>query len=273
MGFTHTMLPVDRCGMLSPADFAATLTDETIVASLMYANNEVGTITPLAKLSRIAHERGVLVHTDAVQAASQLSLDVQMLGVDLLSISAHKFYGPKGVGVLYCRDGVELVPSQSGGSHEDGRRAGTHNTAFIVGLAKALELAYAEFDTHVAHYRAMRDRLIDGVLDRVPDVHLTGHAEKRLPGHASFVLPGIDSSMLLMHLDMQGVAASGGSACKTGNPEPSNVLLAMGYSHEEAIGTLRLTVGRSTTADDIDYAVGAVAESVEKIRSLMRMRS
>lgn len=273
MDFTHTMLPVNRCGGVNPADFEAALTDDSILASVMYANNEVGTVNPLAKLTRIAHARRVLVHTDAVQAAGQLSLDVNALGVDLLSISAHKFYGPKGVGALYCRDGVDLVPSQSGGSHEGGRRAGTHNTPFIVGLAKALELAYAEFDERVAHYQAMRDRLIAGVLEDVQGAQLSGDPVDRLPAHASFVFPGVDSSMLLMHLDLRGVAASGGSACKTGSPEPSNVLLAMGYTPEEAIGTLRMTVGRQTTADDVDYAVGVLAESIEKLSVFRRVRS
>ncbi|HLU10987.1 MAG TPA: aminotransferase class V-fold PLP-dependent enzyme, partial [Oceanobacillus sp.] len=213
-------------------------------------------------------ERGVLFHTDAVQAVGQLKLDVQALGVDMLSMSAHKFYGPKGVGVLYLRDDVELVPSQSGGGHEEGRRSGTLNTPGIVGLATALQLAYDEMDERVARFRALRDQLIVGVLSRVPGAQLTGHPEQRLPSHASFVFDGIESNMLLMHLDIKGIAASSASACKTGNPEPSSVLLAMGYPRETALGSLRLTVGKDTSEEDIEYAVETLAQTVEKLHKM-----
>lgn len=271
MGFTQTLLPVDHQGMVDAEDLAAACQDRTVVASVMYANNEVGTIEPIPQLAALARQHGVLFHTDAVQAAGQLDLDVQMLGVDLLSISAHKFYGPKGVGALYVREGIELVPSQSGGSHEDGRRAGTHNTPFIVGMAKALQLAYEELDARRAHYTELRDTLIDGVLNRVPDVELSGHTTLRLPAHASFVFGGLDGNALLMHLDLKGIAASSASACKTGNPEPSGVLLAMGYDRERALGSLRLSVGQQTTMDDVQYAVNAIVESVEKVRKLSRV--
>jgi cysteine desulfurase len=270
MGFDSTLLPVDRYGRVDEEDFAAAIQPGTTVASIIYANNEVGTINPLPKLAELAHERGVLLHTDAVQAAGQLTLDVRALGVDMMSLSAHKFYGPKGVGVLYVREGIELAPSQTGGSHEEGRRAGTHNTPFIVGMARALQLAYEEQETRLAHYREMRDRLIKGITALLPDAHITGHPDDRLPSHASFVFPGIDGSTLIMHLDVKGVAASGASACKTGNPEPSGVLLAMGCEPHEAIGSLRLTVGRSTTAEDVDYAVGAVADTVNRLYKLSR---
>lgn len=270
-GFKATFLPVSSEAWVDPEDLAAHLRDDTAVVSVIYANNEVGTVAPIPQLAAQAHTRGALFHTDAVQAAGQLNLDVQALGVDLMSLSAHKFYGPKGVGALYIRDGLDLVSAQAGGSHERGRRAGTHNTPFIVGMAKALEIAHAERETRTAHYRAMRDLLIDGILTSVPDVLLTGHPEQRLPSHASFIVRGIDSSKLLMHLDMRGVAASGGSACKTGNPEPSGVLLAMGFSPEDAVGSLRLTVGHHTTSDDITYAVETVRTSVEKLRSLAKM--
>ena len=268
MGFAQTVLPVDSAGRVAAADLGAALTPATSLVSIIYANNEVGTIQPIAALAAVARERGVVFHTDAVQAGGQLSLDVQALGVDLLSLSAHKFYGPKGVGLLYVRDGVELLPSQSGGSHEDGRRAGTQNTAGIVGLAAALALAYDELDARVTHYAAQRDRLIDGILSAVPGVALTGDVVNRLPSHASFVFDGIDGNALLMHLDLKGVAASSGSACKVGNPEPSSVLLAMGYSEAAARGSLRLTVGLHTTAEDVDYAVDAVADSVAKLARL-----
>jgi cysteine desulfurase len=270
MGFSHTMLPVDRFGIVSESDFEKAIREDTVIASVIYVNNEVGTIQPIAELAKIAHERGVLLHTDGVQAAGQLSLDVQALDVDLLSISAHKFYGPKGVGALYVRDGIDLLPSQSGGAHESGRRAGTHNTPFIVGMAKALQLAYDE--PHNAHYRAMRNRLIDGVLSRVPNAQLTGHPDQRLPSHASFIFDGIESNLLLSHLDMKGIAASSRSACKTGNPEPSGVLLAMGYSEKEALSSLRLTVGRQTTAEEIDYTVDTLAEVIEKLAKLAIIR-
>ena len=268
MGFTQTVLPIDRVGRVAAADLEAALTPATSLVSIIYANNEVGTIQSIAELAALAHERGVLFHTDAVQAGGQLTLDVQALGVDLMSLSAHKFYGPKGVGLLYVRGGVELLPSQSGGSHEDGRRAGTQNTPGIVGLVAALALAYDELDTRVAHFTAIRDRLIDGILSAVPGAALTGDALNRLPSHASFVFEGIDGNALLVHLDLKGVAASSGSACKVGNPEPSSVLLAMGYDETAARSSLRLTVGLHTSAEDIDYAVDAVADSVAKLSRL-----
>jgi cysteine desulfurase len=257
MGFERTLLPVDKTGMVDTEDFASVCKPGTTLASVIYANNEVGTIAPIPKLAEQAHERGLLLHTDAVQAAGQLTLDVQTLGVDLMSISGHKFYGPKGVGALYVRDDIQLAPSQTGGSHEEGRRAGTHNTPLIVGMAKALQLAYEEIEEQ----------------SRMPSAQLTGHADQRLPSHASFVFEGVDSSVLLMHLDVNGIAASGGSACKTGNPEPSGVLLAMGYSHAEAIGSLRLTVGRHTTPRDVEYAVNTVVETVTKLTKLNREMS
>lgn len=270
-GFEQTLVPVDGQAMVQVGDFADACTDDTTFASVMYANNEVGTVQPLAELAAVAHEHGALFHTDAVQAAGQLPLDVQALGVDMLSISAHKFYGPKGVGALYIREGIELLPSQTGGSHESGRRAGTHNTPFIVGLAKALELAYAERDERLAHYLKLREMLIDGVTSRVPGAQTTGHPEMRLPSHASFVFPGLDANMLVMHLDMQGVAASSASACKVGNPEPSSVLLAMGYDRETAMGSLRLTVGTQTTEDDIAYVIDVLAQAVPKVQRLSRV--
>ena len=270
LGFTATVLPVDEHAMVDVEEFANTCTDKTIVASIIYSNNEVGTIAPLPKLSEQAKMRGVLLHTDAVQAAGQLSLDVDMLGVDMMSVSAHKFYGPKGVGALYVRDGVDIVPSNTGGSHEEGHRPGTLNTAGIVGMAEALVLAYEEQTHHLAHYRALRDQLVDGILSRIPDTRLTGHPQERLPSHASFVFQNIETNEMLMHLDMKGISASGASACKTGNPEPSGVLLAMGFSRAEAGGSLRLTVGRYTTEDDVVYAIDTLTEVIEKLRKLRR---
>ncbi len=265
MGFTRTILPVDQQGMIDVEDFAAACTEGTIFASVMYANNEVGTIEPIPQLAAAAHERGALFHTDAVQAAGQLNMNVNELGVDMMSISAHKFYGPKGVGALYVRDGIDLLPSQSGGSHEDGRRAGTHNTPGIIGMAKALELAYEEGEARTVHYRTLRDMLIEQVTTRIPNAIPTGHPDQRLPSHASFVFDGVDTNTLIIHLDLNGVCASSASACKTGNPEPSGVLLAMGFPRQQALGSLRLTVGKDTTADDITQAVDIMVEAVAKL--------
>ncbi len=266
MAFEQTIVPVDAEGMIDVEVFADSLSESTALASIMYANNEVGSVQPIPQLAEQSHERGALFHTDAVQAAGQLTLDVQTLGVDMMSISAHKFYGPKGVGALYVRNGIQLVPSQSGGSHEEGRRAGTLNTPGIVGMALALELAYQEHDARATHYRQMRDGLIDGILATTSGAMLTGHRTQRLPAHASFVFDGVDANMLLLHLDLKGIAASSASACKTGNPEPSGVLLAMGFDRKLASSSLRLSVGVHTTADDVEYAVRVISECVEKVR-------
>jgi cysteine desulfurase len=224
----------------------------------------------LPALSRIARSNDILLHTDAVQAGGQLTLDVEQLGVDMLSLSAHKFYGPKGVGILYVSDGIDLAPAQTGGGHEGGRRAGTHNTPFIVGLATALQLAYAESEERNARFRGLRDRIINAVLQRLPTAELSGHPQRRLPSHASFVLNGIDANALLIHLDMNGVAVSSGSACKTGNPEPAETLLAAGYTAEQAKSGLRLSVGLDTTEADIDYAIEVLVAAVGKLSRLNR---
>jgi cysteine desulfurase len=267
-GFEETLLPVDNLGHVSVEDFVRACANGATFASVMYANNEVGTVQPIAEMGRIAREHGVLFHTDAVQAAGQLPLKLDELNIDMMSLSGHKFYGPKGVGLLYVREGIDLLSSQTGGSHERGRRAGTHNTPFIVGLAKALQLAYEEYDERLAHYTRLRDRLIEGILSDVSSAKLTGHPSERLPGHASFVFPGLDANTLLMHLDMKGVAASSASACKVGNPEPSEVLLAMGFDRDTALGSLRLSVGTQTTDADVDYAVQVISEAVQRLQNL-----
>lgn len=264
------IVPVDRYGVVMVDEFAEACKGGAAIASIIYANNEVGSINELAELAAIAHEHGVLFHTDAVQAGGQLTLDVEQLGVDMLSLSAHKFYGPKGVGLLYIKEGIDLPSVMTGGGHEDERRAGTHNTAFIVGMATALELAYAEAEGRLAHFCHLRDRLITGILTRIDGAKLSGHPDDRLPSHASFVLPGIDANALLMHLDMNGIAASSGSACKTGNPEPAAVLLALGYTPAEAICGLRLSVGTRTTEADVDYALEILVEAVGKLRAMKR---
>ena len=263
-------VPVDKFGIVDPDRFADACQSGGTIASVIYANNEVGSVNRLPKLASIARKYGIPFHTDAVQAGGQLTLDVRELGVDMLSLSAHKFYGPKGVGILYLKDGAELTSVLTGGGHERGLRAGTHNTAFIVGMAKALELAYAEADERLTHFRQTRDKLIEGVLTRVEGARLSGHPAERLPSHASFVLPGIEANALLMHLDMNGVAASSGSACKTGNPEPAGVLLALGFSPEQAKCGLRLSVGTQTTDADIDYALDVLAAAADKLRVVKR---
>ena len=270
MAFETAIVPVDKYGLLDARAFRSVCAGGGAIASIIYANNELGSINDLPKLSSIARESDILFHTDAVQAGGQLSLDVDELGVDMLSLSAHKFYGPKGVGILYVKDGIDLASALTGGSHEGGRRAGTHNTPFIVGLAKALELAYQEKEERLTHFRNLRDHLIGGILERVTCAELSGHPQDRLPSHASFVLHGIDANALLIHLDMKGVAASSGSACKTGNPEPSDILLAAGYSEEDAKSGLRLSVGLHTTVADVDYAIAVLAEAVQKLGRLKR---
>jgi cysteine desulfurase len=266
-GFEQTVVPVDEYGLVNPDDVAQAIRPDTVLISIIYANNEVGTIEPLAEIGAIARERGIPFHTDAVQAGGYLDLNVDRLNVDLLSLSGHKFYAPKGVGVLYVRQGTRLLPQQTGGGHEGNRRAGTENIPYIVGLAAALKLAQEERESENARLTALRDQLVGGVFTAIPDAQLTGHPERRLPGHASFVIPGVEASGLLMHLDMAGVCAASGSACTSGMPEPSHVLMAMGVDYTLALGALRLTLGRSNTQADVDYAVGILPGIVEKLRA------
>ena len=263
-GFESTILPVDAYGRISEQCFALCCRPTTTVASIMYANNEVGTVQPIARLAAQARERGIIFHTDAVQAAGLLDLDVQGLGVDLLCLSGHKMYGPKGIGALYVREGTPLSTVQTGGGQEFGLRAGTHNTPLIVGLAMALELAYAEFEQRSAHFRALRDQLIDGILQSVPNALLTGHPEQRLPTHASFVFDGVEDGDLLGHLNSKGIAASAASACKTGSTKPSSVLLALDYEPALASTSVRLTVGLHTTFEEIERAVDVLAAYIRK---------
>jgi cysteine desulfurase len=233
----------------------------------MLANNEVGTIEPVAAIGEIARRHGVPFHTDAVQGASSLPLDVEALKVDLLALSAHKFHGPKGVGLLYVRKGVRMGPVQTGGSQERGRRAGTENVPYIVGMARALELADQDRPAKTEHLLALRERLLAGILDTTPDVELTGHRERRLPGHLSFIVHGVEAQSLLIALDLAGIAASSGSACAVGSPTPSGVLRAMGYTPNEALGALRLTLGRANTDADIDTVLEKLPHIVQRVRS------
>ncbi len=266
-GFEQTVVPVDEYGMVNSYDVARAIRPDTVLISIIYANNEVGTVEPLEDIGAIAGERGIPFHTDAVQAGGYLDLSVDRLKVDLLSLSGHKFYAPKGVGVLYVRSGTRLLPQQTGGGHEGDHRAGTENIPYIVGLAAALKLAHGERDAENARLAALRDGLVRSMLNAIPDAQLTGHPQQRLPGHASFVIPGVEADGLLMHLDMAGVCAASGSACTSGMPEPSHVLMAMGLDYALALSALRLTLGRSTTQADVDYVVEILPDIVEKLRA------
>ena len=266
-GFALTEMPVDRAGCVTPDAVKRALRPDTALVSVMYANNEIGTVEPIAEIAALCRERGIPVHTDAVQAGSQLALDVQQLGVHYLALGAHKFYGPKGVGALYVRAGSPLLPAQTGGGQEHGLRAGTHNVPYIVGLAEALKLTAAEREANNARFRAHRERIIETVLQTIPDSVLTGHRTDRLPNHASFVFKRVDGNELLMHLDLAGIAASSGSACKTGDPQPSEVLLALGLDRDWALGSLRLTLGRQTTEAHVDRLLAVLPEIVQKLRA------
>ena len=267
-GFRVTYLPVDATGRVDPDDVGRAITPSTVLVSVMYANNEVGTIEPIAEIARVARARGVTVHTDAVQAAGSLDLDVERLGVDLLSISGHKFYAPKGVGALYVRQGTPILPTQTGGGQERGLRAGTENVPYIVGMARALEIATAERETEAARLRALRDRLLVGLMATVPDARVTGHLTERLPNNASLAFRGLEGEALLLRLDMAGVRASTGSACASHDEGPSHVLTALGLDTVAARGSLRLTLGRENTDEDIDHVLGVLPSIVETLRAM-----
>lgn len=266
-GFEVTYLPVDANGLVAPAAVEAALRDDTALVTLMYANNEIGTIQPIAEIAVLCRARRVPFHTDAVQAGGLLDLDTRALGIDLLSLSAHKFHGPKGVGILYIRQGTRVQPQVLGGSQERNRRAGTENVAGAVGAAVALELARGESRRESARLLVLRDQLIAGVL-RIPGSRLTGHPERRLPSLASFALAGVEGESLLLNLDLVGVAASSGSACNTGAAEPSHVLTAIGLSDDDARGHLRLSLGRTSTADDVVFVLAQLPAIVERLRAL-----
>ena len=270
-GFEVVVLPVDRYGRVDPEHLDAAINDRTVLVSLMLANNEVGTIQPMADLiGRVRSHRGVVLHVDAVQAAPYLNIDVRDLDVDLLSIAAHKFEGPKGVGALYLRHGTILLPQVQGGSQERYRRAGTENVAGAVGMGVAIQLAVAERGDVVPRLAELRDRLRDATL-ALPNVELTGHPRKRLPGHLSIIARDTDGAAVVTNLDLAGVASSTGSACTTGSTEPSHVLTALGYPDEEARGSLRLSLGRTTTDEEIDEATILVPETIARMRSAATM--
>lgn len=267
-GFELEYIPVDTYGMVDLEAVSRLIRPETAVVSVIYANNEIGTVNPIAEIGAICRARGIPFHTDAVQAAAYLPLDVDDLNVDLLALGAHKFYGPKGIGALYLRKGTALVPMLTGGGQESNLRAGTHNIPYIVGLSEALRLAQSERETHSARLRSLRDRIRDQVLTTVPEARLTGHASLRLPNHASFAFKGVDGNDLMTMLDVAGYACSSGSACKTGNPEPSEVLTALGLAPEWALGSLRVTIGHNTQVDDVESFLGALPGLIEQSRRI-----
>lgn len=267
-GFEVEHLPVDRFGLVDPDDLRHFLRPDTALVSVIYANNEIGSVNPVREMGLLCREAGIPFHTDAVQAAAYLPMDVRADAVDMLALGAHKFYGPKGVGALYLRKDLDIFPVQTGGKQEGGMRAGTQNVPYIVGLGEALQRAQESQSEYAARYIAMRDHLIGRVLEDVPAARLTGHPMQRLPNHASFVFDGADGNALLVLLDAAGFACSSGSACKVGNPQPSEVLIAVGLSRSWALGSLRVTLGRATTPDDVDRFCRALPALVEKARAL-----
>lgn len=272
-GFELEYIPVDEFGQVDPENVSRHIRDDTAVVSMIHANNEIGSINPIAEIGEICRKRNIPFHTDAVQAAAYLPLDVDKLRVDLLAIGAHKFYGPKGVGALYVRKGTPILPSQTGGSQEFGIRAGTSNVPYIVGLAEAFRLSNHERNNRTAHLMALRDRIIGFVLEEIPDAKLTGHPVERLPNHASFVFRGLDGNALLTILDVRGYACSSGSACKTGDPEPSDVLTSVGFDRDWALGSLRVTLGTHTTAKEIETFLFALPGIIQQARSLASVTS
>jgi cysteine desulfurase len=269
-GFPVTIVECDAAGRIAPDTVRAAIRPETCLVSVMYANNEIGTVQPVAELAAIAHEHGIPFHSDSVQAAGLLPLDVSALGVDLLALSAHKFYGPKGVGLLYVRKGTPMQFQQDGGGQESGRRGGTENVPLIVGLAEALQRAEASRSAYAAHTSTLRDRLWHGISQDIPDVRLNGpeFGPDRLPNNLNVSFQGVQGETALLGLDMAGVAASAGSACTTGNSEPSHVLRAIGLSDDEARASLRLTLGRGNSADEVDDTLIALVDVIGRTRSL-----
>ncbi len=265
-GFDLEYLPVDEFGLVNPDEVARRIRPDTAIVSVIYANNEIGSINPVAKIGQVCRQQNTLFHSDAVQAAAHLPMNVQADGVDLLAMGAHKFYGPKGIGALYIRQGTRLLPVITGGGQEYGLRAGTQNVPYIAGLAEAFHLVQISAADHARQSIEMRDFLIGRVLETVPDARLTGHPTQRLPNHASFVFKGADGNRLLMLLDLAGFACSSGSACKVGSPKPSEVLLALGLSPDWTLGSLRVTLGKDSTPAQIEMFSDVLPGLVEKAR-------
>lgn len=267
-GFKITEVGVDKYGLIDPAQVKKAITDKTILISIMHANNEIGTIQPISEIGKIAGEREIYFHTDAVQTVGHIPVNVDKLNVDLLSLSGHKFYGPKGVGAIYIRKGTRINRFLHGGDQERGRRASTHNTVGIVGVARAIELCKEKMNEEARFQTELRDTLIKGILDEIPKARLNGHSTQRLPNNVNVSIEYIEGESIILNLDMLGIAASTGSACTSSSLEPSHVLLAIGLSPEIAHGSLRFTLGRFTQKSDIDYALEVLPGVVKKLRSM-----
>jgi len=267
-GFEVTYLPVDREGLVSVDDVKTAIRTDTVLISVMHANNEIGTVQPLEEISKLTRENNIMLHTDAVQSIGKLNVDVNKLGIDLLSMSSHKIHGPKGAGALYIRKGTSIEPLLHGGGHEYNLRSGTENVPGIVGFAKAMELATTDLDKKASQMARLRDKIIDNVLERIDGSYLNGHRTKRLPNNANFRFDQINGEALILDLDMNGISASTGSACGSHADEPSHVLLALGLTNNEAEGSLRLTLSTETREDDVDYVLEVLPKSVIKLRAL-----
>ena len=268
MGFKITYLPVDHFGLVNPDDVKKAITDKTILISVMHANNEMGTIQPITEISKIAREAGVYLHTDAVQTAGHITTDVNELGIDLLSISAHKLYGPKGVGALYIRKGTKLMTFMNGGGQERGRRASTENVPGIVGFGKAADIAKPEEDAEMARLTNLRDKLIAGILNNIDRTHLNGHPVKRLPNNVNISVEFVEGESMCLNMDMAGICASTGSACSSASLEASHVLLAMGLDPLQAHGSLRFTLGKWTTEEEVNQVLEVLPRIVTKLRAM-----
>jgi cysteine desulfurase len=267
-GFDITYLGVDGDGFVSPSELEQCITDKTVLVSIMFANNEIGSVQPIKELAEIAKKRGVLFHTDAVQALGNIPINVRTLGVDMLSVSGHKIYGPKGIGALYIRKGVSLPSFVHGGAQENKKRAGTENLTGIVGFGKAAELALRNLDEHIENLTRLRNYFLEKIIQNIPDINVNGSLERRLPGNLNITFKYIEGEALLLLLDLEGIAVSTGSACSSASLTPSHVLTALGVPVEMIHGSLRFTVGDFTTEEDIDYTVGCLIKSVEKLRSI-----
>ncbi len=267
-GFKVTYVGCDQYGMIDPEEVRAAITPETILISIMHGQNEVGTIEPIEEIGKIAKEKGIVFHSDAVQSAGKIPVNVNDLNVDLLTLSSHKIYGPKGVGALYLRKGTRIAPQAVGGAHERGLRAGTENVSGIVGFGEACYLAEKDLPEEAARLTALRDRMINRILTNVPDSILNGHPTRRLPHNVNVSVKYVEGESMLLNLDLMGIGASSGSACTSGSLEPSHVLLAMGLPHEVAHGSLRMTLGRSTSQEDIDYVVRTLPPIVSRLREM-----
>ena len=267
-GFEVTYLPVDSYGLVTPEQLEAAMRPDTVLVSVMYANNEVGTIEPIPELAAVAKRHGALFHTDAVQAVGHVEIDVKAQQIDMLSLSGHKFHAPKGIGALYVRHGVRLQRLMEGGAQERGQRPGTENLAGIVGLGKAIELATGDIPARAAKMAAIRDHMIERIMNEIPHVQLNGHPTRRMCGNVNVSFYFIESESVLLHLDLRGVAASSGSACTSGSLDPSHVLLAIGVSHEHANGSIRLSLSDENTMEEADYVVDCLVETVAKLRAM-----